>query len=213
MIGVVIVDDHEIVRRGLRLTISAETDMQLLGEAASGAEAVALLDKVQPKVLLMDIKMPDMDGIEAARLIHARYPAVVILMITSYNTDTQIYAAMQAGASGYLMKDVSGDELVQAIRRAARGEPQLAPDVARRLMQNMAQPRELLSELTARELEIFKLLGQGLSNREIAGRLFLTEATVKGYVSTLLDKLDVEDRTQAALLAVKNGLVNLDDVV
>ncbi len=207
IINLVIADDHEIVLRGLRLTIEGEDDMRLLGEARTGREALALVESARPDVVLLDLQMPEMDGIEAAAAIRQAYPNLPILILTSYGADAQIYQALQAGASGYLLKDISGDELVDAIRRAVRGEPQLHPAVARRLMAAMPAPADPFGELTPRELDVLKLLAHGMSNKEIALALSLTEVTVKGYVSTLLSKLGVSDRTQAALLAVRYGLV------
>lgn len=212
MIRVVIADDHEIVRRGVRLTIQGEADMQLLGEASTGREAVALVAASRPDVVLLDIKMPDLDGVAAAAAIHTAHPEVAILMLTSFSTDGQLYAALQAGASGYLLKDTSGDGLVQAIRRAVHGEPQLHPAIARRLMQRLPAPVDPLGELTPREREVLCLIAQGLSNKEIGAALTLTEVTIKGYVSSMLGKLHVADRTQAALLAVRYGLVSPDDL-
>ena len=212
MIGIVIADDHEIVRRGLRLTIAGEEDMRLLGEAKNGREAVDLVARTRPDVVLMDIQMPEMNGIEATAAIHRRFPAVFILILTSFGNDAHLYAALQAGANGYLLKDTSGDDLVEAIRGAAQGRPQLHPAIARRLMQQMPTPHTPLDDLTGREQEVLRLLGQGMSNKAIGAELFLTEATVKGYVSTILGKLHVSDRTQAALLAVRYGLISLDDL-
>jgi two-component system, NarL family, response regulator LiaR len=213
MIRIVIADDHEVVRRGLRMTIQGEEDMELIGEATSGQEAVALVGADAPDVALLDVRMPDGDGIDAARAIHAAQPQVAILMLSSFGDDAPLFAALRAGALGYLLKDASGDALVAAIRGAARGEPQLHPNIARRLMQvapvALADP---LATLTPREREVLGLLGRGLSNKEIGATLTLTEITVKGYVSTVLDKLQVADRTQAALLAVRYGLVDTNDL-
>lgn len=212
MIRIVIADDHEIVLRGLRMTIQGEEDMQLLGEARSGREALARVAETRPDVLLLDIQMPDMDGIQAAAAVHAAHPEVAIVMLTSFSSDVQLHAALQAGASGYLLKDVSGDALVAAIRGAARGEPQLHPEIARRLMKNMPAPNDPLGGLTPREREVLLLIARGLSNKEIGLQLSLTEVTVKGYVSGLLSKLNVSDRTQAALLAVRYGLIDPQDL-
>ena len=209
MIRVAIADDHEIVRRGLRMTILGEEDMQLVGEASNGREAVLLAAAQQPDVLLLDIQMPEMDGLAAAQQIHADCPDVRILILTSFDSDAKLYAALQAGVTGYLLKDTSGDGLVAAIRGAAQGIPQLHPEIARKLMGQMPAPSTPLDALTEREREVLTLLARGNSNREIGAALFLTEATVKGYVSTILGKLYVSDRTQAALLAVRYGLVDV----
>ena len=210
MIRVAIADDHEIVRRGLRMTILGEEDMELVGEAANGREAILLAAAQSPDVLLLDIQMPEMDGLAAAEKIQANQPDVHILILTSFDTDAKLYAALKAGVTGYLLKDTPGDSLVAAIWGAAQGIPQLHPDIARKLMGQMPVPATPLDELTEREREVLTLLAQGNSNKEIAARLFLTEATVKGYVSTILGKLHVADRTQAALLAVRYGLVDVD---
>lgn len=212
MIRVAIADDHEIVRRGLRMTILGEEDMALVGEAANGVEAVQLAAVQRPDVLLLDIQMPEMDGLAAAQEIRRIQPDVHILILTSFDNDAKLYAALKAGVAGYLLKDTSGDDLVAAIRGAAQGIPQLHPEIARRLMDQMPAPATPLDDLTEREREVLTLLARGNSNKEIGGALFLTEATVKGYVSTILGKLHVADRTQAALLAVRYGLVDVDDV-
>lgn len=207
-IGVVIADDHEVVRLGLRLTIAGEADMRLLGEASDGAEAVALVRDTAPDIVLLDIQMPQMDGIAAMNEIRTTHPRIPILMLTSYSDDARLYAALRAGANGYLLKEMSGDALVAAIRGAARGEPQLHPEIARRLMERVAPPHDPFGELTAREREVLQQIARGLSNKEIGAALALTEQTVKGYVRDILSKLNVDDRTQAALLAVRYGLVN-----
>lgn len=213
MIRIILADDHEVVRRGLRMTIQGEDDMQLVGEASSGRQAIELVSASPPDVVLLDVRMPDGDGVEAARAIHSAQPQVAILMLSSFGDDAPLFAALRAGALGYLLKDASGDALVAAIRGAVRGEPQLHPTIARRLMQVApALPADPLAALTQREREVLRLLGQGLSNKEIASALTLTEITVKGYVSTVLDKLQVADRTQAALLAVRYGLVGAEDL-
>jgi DNA-binding NarL/FixJ family response regulator len=212
VIRVVVADDHEIVLRGLRLTIQGERDMQLLGEARTGREAVELVEKTCPDVVLLDIQMPDMDGIQAAGAIRAAFPQVSILILTNFGDDARLYAALRAGVSGYLLKDIDGDSLVAAIRGAARGEPQLHPDVARRLMERMPGPVDPFAELTPRERDVLLLVAHGLSNKEIGLELSLTEVTIKGYVSALLSKLNIADRTQAALMAVRYGLIAEDDL-
>jgi DNA-binding NarL/FixJ family response regulator len=212
VIRVVVADDHEIVLRGLRLTIQGEKDMQLVGEARTGVEAVELVEKTHPDVLLLDIQMPDMDGIQAAQAIRATGSQVAILVLTSFRDDSRLYAALRAGVNGYLLKDIDGDSLVAAIRGAARGEPQLHPDVARRLMERIPAPVDPFAELTPRERDVLLLLARGLSNKEIGLKLSLTEVTVKGYVSAVLSKLNVADRTQAALMAVRYGLVAEEDL-
>jgi DNA-binding NarL/FixJ family response regulator len=208
----VVADDHEIVLRGLRLTIQGEKDMLFVGEARTGREAVDLVERTHPDVLLLDIQMPDMDGIQAAQAIRAAGSPVAILALTSFRDDSRLYAALRAGINGYLLKDIDGDSLVAAIRGAVLGEPQLHPDVARRLMERMPAPVDPFAELTRRERDVLLLLARGLSNKEIGLELSLTEVTVKGYVSSVLRKLNAADRTQAALIAVRYGLVADEDL-
>lgn len=212
MIAVLIADDHELVRRGLRQTIEGEPDMRLAAEARTGVEAVRAAELTRPDVVLLDVQMPELDGIAAAAAIHAALPQAAILMLTSFSSDAQLHAALRAGVTGYLLKDISGDELTAAIRGAAAGRPQMHPEILRRLMQRMPAPADPLAALTGRERDILRLVARGFSNKEIGAELGLTEATVKGYVSTILSKLGVVDRTQAALLAVRHGLASLDDL-
>jgi DNA-binding NarL/FixJ family response regulator len=172
---------------------------------------VALAAELRPDVVLLDIQMPDGDGVAAALEIRRRFPGIAVVMLTSFQTDEPLLRAMQAGVQGYLLKDMSGDALMAAIRGVARGEPQLHPAAARRLMALAPPPGDPLAQLTVREREVLRLLGSGRSNKEIGAALFLSEATVKGYVSEVLAKLEVQDRTQAALLAVRYGLVKAGD--
>jgi two-component system, NarL family, response regulator LiaR len=210
-IRVVIADDHEVVRRGLSMTIAAEADMVLLGEASTGAQALALVKATQPDVVLLDIQMPDMDGITAAIAIRQVHPAAAILILSSYSDDAHLYAALRAGVNGYLLKEMSGDALVAAVRGATSGVPQLHPKVARRLMDRVAPPDDPLAHLSQREQDVLRKIARGMSNKEIAAVLDLTELTVKTYVRDILSKLGVADRTQAALLAVRYGLVQAED--
>jgi DNA-binding NarL/FixJ family response regulator len=210
-ISVVIADDHEVVRRGLSMMIEDEPDMTLLGTASSGREALAVVAATQPNVLLLDIQLPDGDGITVAGQLHAQHPQLVILMLTSFSDDARIYAALRAGASGYLLKEMSGDALVAAIRGAARGEPQLHPKIARRLMDRAQPAEDPLAVLSPREHDVLRWIARGLSNKEIALATDLTELTVKSYVREILSKLQVADRTQAALLAVRYGLIRESD--
>jgi DNA-binding NarL/FixJ family response regulator len=205
-ITVAIADDHDIVRRGLRMTIADEPDMSLVGEARNGREAIELVAATSADVLLLDIQMPEMDGVQAAQHIRSSYPKTAILMLTSYTDDARLYAAMRSGVQGYLLKEMSGDDLLAAIRSAVRGSPQLHPAIARRLMERLAPPEDPLADLTQREHDVLRQLVQGQSNKEIAAALHLTELTVKGYVREILSKLGVADRTQAALLAVRYGV-------
>ena len=211
-IRLLIVDDHEVVREGLRAMLSQKPDMQVLGEAQDGAEAVAQVAALHPDVILMDLAMPRMGGVEAIRAIKARQPEARILVLTSFAEDTQVFPAIEAGALGYMLKDSTADTLVQAIRIVYRDEPALHPTVARKLMlhqQAQSVPR-LDEELTPRERQTLVLLAQGLSNQDIASQLSLSELTVRGHVSNILKKLELENRTQAALYALRQGLVDLN---
>lgn len=209
-IRVVIADDHEVVRRGIVLTLEGQPDLLVVGEAATGAEAVALALATRPDVTLLDIQMPDMDGIAAARAIRAAH-AGAVLILSSYSDDARIYAAMRADIQGYLLKEMSGGALVEAVRGAARGEPQLHPKIARRLMQRAAPPEDPIALLSQREQAVLRLVAGGRSNKEIGLALELTEQTVKTYIRDILNKLNVADRTQAALLAVRYGLVRQEE--
>lgn len=212
MLKILIADDHQIVRRGLRMTIDAEKDMQVIAEAADGADVLALVEQYRPDVVLLDLQMPKQDGASTLRQLRPAFPNLPILILTSFSDDAHIFAALRAGASGFLLKEMGGDELVEAIRGAAKGRPQLHPDIARKLMARAPMPEDPFESLTERERDILKLLGRGRSNKEIALALTLTELTVKGYVSDLLAKLGVNDRTQAALMAARYGLVNVDEL-
>ena len=208
-IRVLIVDDHAMVRQGIATFIELPDDVELVGEAANGGEAIARGEELKPDVVLMDLVMPEMDGVAATREIKARFPNVKILALTSFVNDAQITPARQAGASGYLLKDIAAEDLRNAIRAAPRGETPLAPPVAEKLIEGVTAPREdtrLLDQLTEREREVLALLGCGLSNKEIAAKLSISEKTVKFHVSDVLSKLGLGDRTQAALFASKHGL-------
>ena len=209
-IRVLICDDHAVVRQGLATFLDLQDDIEIAGEASNGEEAVAKAASLRPDVVLMDLVMPRLDGIEAIRRIRAANADAKIIVLTSYADDDKIFSAIRAGASGYLMKDVSPQDLAKAIRMARDGEPLLHPDVARRLMDHVSRPEPpgsaALARLTAREVEVLRLIARGLSNKELARELVLSEKTVKTHVSNLLQKLDLADRTQAALFAVRNGL-------
>ncbi len=212
MLKIIIADDHQIVRRGLRMTIDAEKDMQVVEEAADGSLVLSLIKKHKPDVVLMDLQMPTMDGVEALKQIRLEFPALPVLILTSFSDDAHIYAALRAGASGFLLKEMGGDELADAIRGAANGKPQLHPQIAKRLMARAPMPADPFETLTERERDLLKLLAHGMSNKEIAAQLTLTEMTVKGYVSDVFMKLGVNDRTQAALMAVRFGLVKPEEL-
>ena len=214
-IKVFIVDDHQVVRQGLRTFLELQDDILVVGEASDGQTAVEMVPEVQPDVILMDLVMPIMDGITAMRQIKASNLPVKVIALTSFTEDDKVFPAIQAGASSYLLKDVSADALVEAVRAAHRGEARLHPDIARKLMEQVAQQtgfqREAQVEsLTEREGDIIRLVAQGLSNHDIAQELFISEKTVKTHISNILGKLNLSDRTQLAIFAIKHGLVELD---
>ncbi|UCC61389.1 MAG: response regulator transcription factor [Dehalococcoidia bacterium] len=202
-----IVDDHAVVRSGLSAFLLAFDDLQQVGEAASGEEAVRLCGQAKPDVVLMDMVMPGMDGVGATRAIREQYPNIQIIVLTSFGERERVEAALKAGAIGYLLKDASADELVSAIRSAAAGEPSLAPEAARALIQATTEPKAPGHDLTERELEVLALMIEGLSNPDIAERLVVSHSTVKFHVSSILSKLGVSSRTEAVALAVQHNLV------
>ena len=214
MIRVLIVDDHAIVRKGIRALLSESGGFEIVAEVADGQEAVLRAEETQPDVILMDLLMPGMDGIEATRQITGRQPGARILVLTSFAADNKLFPAIKAGALGYLLKDSSPEELVRAIRQVHRGEPALHPTIARKLLQEIAHPADLQpapEALTARELAVLRLIAQGLSNQEIADELAVSEPTVRAHVSRILGKLHLASRTQAALYAVREGLTSEDE--
>jgi DNA-binding NarL/FixJ family response regulator len=213
-IRVLLCDDQALVRSGFRMILEARPDLQVVGEAEDGAQAVRLARQTQPDVILMDVRMPHLDGVEATRQIVAAGSPARILVLTTYDLDDYVYAAIRAGASGFLLKDVQPAQLAEAIRVIAAGEALLAPSVTRRLLGQFASALPglratpaSLSALTERETEVLRLLAAGLSNAELAGRLYISEATVKSHVSSLLRKLGLRDRVQAVILAYDAGLV------
>jgi two-component system, NarL family, response regulator LiaR len=212
IIRVLIADDHEIVREGLETLLSEDAGIEIVGQASSGQEAIALAKTLLPDVVLMDVVMPGVSGIEATRAIRQTQPATQVLVLTSYANDEQVHSAIQSGAIGYLMKDVLKSELMRAIRAAADGKPTLDPEAQRALMHQAVSAATIPphNDLSERELEVLRLAAQGKSNKEIGNVLHLTEGTVKGYMSAILAKLGVADRTQAALYAVKHHLVSND---
>lgn len=213
-VRILIVDDHDIVRRGFRALLAEFEDLEVAGEAGNGVEAIQLAESVQPDVILMDLNMPEMDGVEAIRQISATHEEVRFLVITTYSGDDHVLPAIKAGAHGYLLKDTGSDQLVEAIRQVHRGEPALHPDIARLLLQEIRPEKPVKATpdpLTARELEVLSLMAGGLSNREIADRLFIAEVTVRSHVSRILDKLHLANRVQATLYALREGVVDLDD--
>jgi NarL family two-component system response regulator LiaR len=212
-IRVLIVDDHAIVRKGVMALLATESGIQVIGEAGNGQEALSQVKLLNPDVILMDLVMPVMDGIEAIRQINASFPHIRLLVLTSFAADDKVLPAIKAGALGYLLKDSGPEDLIQAIRRVHRGESWLHPAIARKVLQELARPNEAPapSTLTDREADVLRLIAQGLSNREIADRLVLSEATVRTHVSNILGKLHLASRTQAALYALREGLATLDD--
>jgi two-component system, NarL family, response regulator LiaR len=210
-ISVMIVDDHTIVRQGLRTLLELMEDIEVLGEASNGKQAIDLVSRFHPDVILMDLMMPEMDGITATRKICELNPEMKIIALTSFLEDDNIIPAIQAGATSYLLKDVSPAELVDAIRAAYRGEARLHPNVARKLMDQVAvqpsNPVKSSNDISEREMDVIRLVAQGMSNREIANTLVISEKTVKTHIGSLLSKLNLNDRTQLAIYALKNGLV------
>jgi DNA-binding NarL/FixJ family response regulator len=209
-IRVLIADDHSVVRQGLQMFLALEQDLEIVGEAANGVEAVRLARQLNPDVVLMDLLMPEMDGIEATRLIRQELPNIEVIALTSVLEDKAILEAVRVGAIGYLLKDTESEKLCQAIRAAAAGQVQLSPDVASRLMREVSAP-DSPDSLTDRETEVLRALARGLSNQEIADTLVISETTVKTHVSSILNKLELPSRTRAALYALKIGLVSLDE--
>jgi two-component system, NarL family, response regulator LiaR len=205
-IRVLIADDHSVVRQGLRMFLGLDPELEVVGEATNGDEAVHMARQLRPDVVLMDLVMPGMNGVAATGVIRGELPATEVLALTSVLEDALVVGAVRAGAIGYLLKDLQGDELCRAIKAAAAGQVQLSPQAAERLMQEIRAP-ERPEALTERENEVLWLLAQGLSNKEIAHHLSLGEKTIKTYVSNILVKLGVQSRTQAALYAARLGLV------
>jgi DNA-binding NarL/FixJ family response regulator len=202
-----IVDDHPIVRGGLRGIFAAEPDFEVIAEAHNGVEALHYANTEHVDVVLMDLRMPEMGGVETIRRLSAAQPHVHVLVLTTYDTDADVQAALEAGATGYLLKDAHRDELLRAVRTAARGESVLSPSVARRLIGNMR--RAVSDALSARELEVLRLVAAGATNREAAAQLFVSEATIKTHLLHIYDKLDVRDRAAAVGEGYRRGLLEL----
>jgi DNA-binding NarL/FixJ family response regulator len=212
-IRVVVVDDQQLVRAGFAAILDARDDIEVVGEAADGREAVGLVSQYAPDVVLMDLRMPTMDGVAATREITSLFPATRVLVLTTYDTDDEVFAALRAGASGYLLKDVDRHTLLDAVRATARGDNSLAPSVARRLVDHVVAHPDVgvrppsLTALSPREVEVLQLVAAGLSNVEIAERLVVSETTVKTHVGSILTKLDLRNRVQAVVVAYEAGLV------
>ncbi len=214
IIRILIADDHAVVREGLRSFISTKPDMEVVGEAEDGIEAVHKVRSLQPDVTLLDLVMPRQGGIETIRQIKEENPGARILVLTSFAEEEKIFPAIKAGALGYLLKDSSPEQLLQSIRDVYRGQSSLHPSIALKVIREINQPSDLPpteEPLTERELEVLKLVARGLSNQEIADQLVISERTVATHVSNILDKLHLANRTQAALYALKEGLTSLDD--
>jgi DNA-binding NarL/FixJ family response regulator len=216
-IRVLLVDDHALVRQGLHMFMELQPDMEVVGEGCNGEEAVEMASRLSPDVILLDLVMPGVDGVEATRRILENNPRARVLILTSFSDDDRLFPAIRAGAQGYLLKDIQPGDLIQAVRLMHQGKTQLHPDVARRLMSAFAQAaparplktdplQQELAGLTAREREVLDLIARGLTNREIAEKMVISEKTVKTHVSNLLDKLGLEDRTRTAIWALKHGL-------
>ena len=214
LIRVLIVDDHVIVRKGIRVLLATEADIDVVGEARDGREALREIEALRPDVILLDLLMPRLDGIEVIRRTLARDPQARILVLTSFAADDKVFPAIKAGALGYLLKDTKPEELVYAIRQVYRGESSLSPAIARKVLQELSRSSDrppTPNPLTAREVEVLQVVAQGKINRDIADELMISEATVRTHVSKILGKLHLATRTQATLYALREGLVSLDE--
>ncbi len=204
-VRVIIADDHPIVREGLQAVISDQPDMVVVGQASTGAEAVVLALTHRPDVVLMDLRMPEMNGVDAIVAIRAQWPDAHVIVLTTYDGDEDIYRALQAGARGYLLKDTPRADLLEAIRAVARGQTRIPPEVATRLVERIGAPA-----ITEREIDVLRLMAQGRSNKQIGAQLHISEGTVKFHVNNILGKLQAEDRTQAVTVALQRGIIHLD---
>jgi DNA-binding NarL/FixJ family response regulator len=212
-IGVLIVDDHTLFRRGVCRMLEAEDDMAVVGEACNGREAVELARTLVPDVILMDIQMPELDGIAATRLLHREMPHLGIVFITMFESDEFVFQGLQAGGRGYILKDADPETMLRAIRAVAKGESLLGPTIAQRMIRQFSAADSakttLGDDLTQREVEVLKLIAEGLSNKQIGQQLTISEKTVKNHINNILSKLHLYDRTQATLFAIRSGLVKL----
>ena len=212
-IRLLIVDDHKVVRTGLRGFLELLDDFEIVGEGSNGVEAVEMATTLNPDIVLLDLMMPEMDGTEATRRILLANPDMKILILSSFSSEDDVLPAIRAGAMGFILKDISPDDLADALRETYKGNTQLHPEIARRLMQTVQEPRKsstasALDDLTEREVEVLSLIGRGRSNKEIADDLSISPMTVKTHVSNLLGKLELFDRTQAAIFAIRHGVVD-----
>ena len=217
MIRVMLVDDQQLIRQGIRILLEQELDIEVIAEAANGLEAISLCQKDQPDVVLMDVQMPEMDGVACTRQLAKTYPEMGVIILTTFDDDDYIFEGLRAGARGYLLKDVSSADLAAAVRTVAEGDALIQPSISRRVISEFtrltggASSPNLVESLTPRELDVLHALADGLSNQEIAQQLVITEGTVKNHVSSLLAKLEVRDRTQAVLKAQKLNLLQKDE--
>jgi len=217
-ITVILADDHAIFRDGTRKIIEQESDIEVIGEASDGEEAVELVTKLRPHIALVDIAMPKVNGIEATRQIKERHPGTAVLILSAYDDDQYIYALLEAGAAGYLLKNVSGNDLANAIRAVRAGESVLHPTIARkvfnRFVTSRPEPREIAQpqDISEREMDILKLAAKGMSNKDIAEKLYLSRRTVQAHLASIFRKMDVGSRTEAILSALKKGWLALDDI-
>ncbi len=218
-IRVILADDHVLFREGTRSLIEQEGDIEVVGEAGEGNEAVELVSRLRPDVALLDIAMPGVNGIVATQLIKARHPGIPVLILTAYDNDQYIVALLQAGAAGYLLKNVSGRELINAIRAVHTGESVLHPSIARKIFNRFSSQSQNIRDgsvppqpLSEREMEIVRLAAQGMTNKEIAGKLFISRRTVQAHLASIFRKLDVGSRTEAILQALKKGWITLEDI-
>ena len=217
MVRVLVCDDQAVVCEGLELILNADPEITVVGLAYDGSEALEMIPETKPDLVLMDLKMPVMNGIHATREIKKRYPGIKVLVLTTFGEDEWVFDAVRSGADGYLLKGTPREKLVAAVKGTAAGEAHIDPEVGGKLLAQVAQSEgekdsSLAADLSERELEVLQLLAQGLTNAEIAERLYLTRGTVRNYVSSILSKLDVDDRTQAAILAIRHGLVKSEDL-
>lgn len=209
-IRILVADDHPVVRDGLVAMLGTQPDFDVVGECTNGREAVDLVEKLSPDVIFLDLEMPELDGVDALRKMRVSNPGVKVIVFTAFDTDERILAAVQAGAQGYLLKGAPRDEVFQAVRVVYGGGSLLQPVVASKLLRQVSQPDDLTEALTARELEVLRLMAQGLQNKEIALKLIISERTVKFHVSSILGKLGAGNRTEAVSLAAQRGLVDLN---
>ncbi|UCF95889.1 MAG: response regulator transcription factor [Spirochaetaceae bacterium] len=211
-ISVLIVDDHDVVRQGLQTFLDLMEDIEVVGQASNGVEAIAQTNRLNPDIILMDLMMPEMDGIEATRQISSTNPSTKVIVLSSFSDDNKVFSAIKAGASGYLLKNISSAELADAIRAVHKGDPRLHPEIAKKLMNQFVglkgESEAISKDLTPREIEVLRLIAEGMNNTELAQALFISETTAKTHVHNILSKLDLSDRTQAAIYAYRHGLVS-----